>query len=356
MLPGKMALVEPSAINQAASFCPFDASQIAHYLVAVTETDSKRHHWWPECVSKRWVDQAGGVHWLLPDGSVRRAQPAAFGVIGNGHVIKLRTMAGSWTAGENFEREFQRADDRFPAIIDWLEGLNYDTPDGGRRTTRFGPQPVTDGQFGELIESLVSLAIRSPMTRHCAVSVAEQLRGPLPERERNGLITMNMRHMHRRAVRSLGVRGKATAIYSPEREFIFGDGFYHNLISPSMPPSAARILAPLTPRLAVLYAVPTSYMTEPRLSTLVVDPDETDSINEAVQVYAREALFYRNDKPTLIDDFRVAQHRRYNSSRNVIELIVHDMPGVPPRDQRFDFLDRRGGASSHGFRPDFARQ
>lgn len=77
-----------------------------------------------------------------------------------------------------------------------------------------------------MVESLASLAIRSPMTREAAVSIAERLRGPLPERERNTLITANLRDMHRRAKQAVSERGKATAIFSPHREFVFGDGFW----------------------------------------------------------------------------------------------------------------------------------
>jgi hypothetical protein len=146
------------------------------------------------------------------------------------------------------------------------------------------------------------------MTRESAVSVAERLRGPLPERERNSLITANLRDMLQRAVQAFGVRGKATAILSPDRKFIFGDGFYHNLNSPSMAPHLARILAPLTPRLAILYAVPMQYRPEPRISTLVIGADEAAAFNDVVQVYARERLFYRTDPPDLIDEYRVGKH------------------------------------------------
>jgi hypothetical protein len=290
---------------------------------------SERHHWWPECVSKRWADGQGGVHWLRPDSSEQRARPKSFGVIGNGHFVKLRGRDGEDSGwGENFEFEFGDADGRFPGMIDELEALTYDARRDASGSGRLLPQAISERRFGELVECLVSLAIRSPMTRHCAVSLAEQLRGPLEERERNSLIGFNMRHMFRRAVRSLGTRGKATAIYSPDREFIFGDGFYHNLTSPSGAPSSARILAPLTPRLAVLYALPWRYMTEPRLSTLVIAREEADALNDTVQVYARNALFYRSEKPVLTPEFRSGQHRRYTSSGNAVEMIVRDMPGV----------------------------
>jgi hypothetical protein len=304
------------------------------------KSKSERHHWWPECVSRKWADEAGGVTWLLPDGGERRARPEAFGVIGNGHYIKLSGNAGETTPwDQNFEDEFQKADEQFPSVIKWLEGLEYKSTHGGTRRNRFLAQPVTDGQFLAMVESLTSLAIRSPMTRQSAVSLAEHYRGPLPERERNSLIAVNLRDMHRRAMQAVSGRGKATAIYSPDREFIFGDGFYHNFTGGGMAPSSPRILAPLTPRHAVLYAIPTQYTLEPRLSTIIVEGEETEKLNHAIQVYSREALFYRNEKPELSDDFRIAKHRRYSSSRNVVEAIVHSMPGVPDRDTSLDFLE-----------------
>lgn len=301
---------------------------------------SERHHWWPECVSRNWADDAGGVHWLMPDGSERRARPDAFGVIGNGHYIKLASTAGETTPwDQNFEDEFQKADNQFPAVIEWLEGLDYRSANGGDRRGRFVAQPAADEQFLEMVESLTSLAIRSPMTRNSAVSLAEHFRGPLPERERNSLIAANLRDIHRRAMQAVSGRGKATAIYSPDREFIFGDGFYHNFTGGGMAPSSPRILAPLTPRLAVLYAIPTQYRLEPRLSTIIVEAEETERLNHAVQVYARDAIFYRTDRPEVTDDFRAAKHLRYASSRNVVETMVHSMPGVPDRDTSLDFLE-----------------
>lgn len=310
------------------------------YLLAMKKTKSERHHWWPECVSGRWADEKGGVHWLLTDGSERRAKPASFGVIGNGHFIKLGSTPGEPTPwDQNFETEFQKADEHFPAVIDWLEGLVYEPRFGRARRDRFVPQPSSDELFGRLVESLTSLAIRSPMTRSAAVSLPERLRGSLPEWERNSLIAVNMRHMHRRAVEAFGVRGKAIAILSPDREFIFGDGFYHNLGSPAMAPHAPRILAPLTPRLAVLYARPMQYRPEPRLSTLVIEADEADALNQVVQIYGAQAVFYRSEKPVLTDEFRAGKHLEFTSSRNIVEMMVHDMPGVPPRDTSLDFLE-----------------
>lgn len=307
-----------------------------------SKNKSERHHWWPEGVSRLWVDKEGGVTWLRPDGTERKARPDGFGVIGNGHFIKLGHEAGERTPwDQNFEPEFQQADDQFRWVIKWLNELNYDDRRHLSLRERFIPQPLTDEMFGQLLESIVSLAIRSPMTRESCVSVAESLRGPLPERERNSLIAMNMRDMHRRAVKDLGVRGKATAILSPDREFIFGDGFYHNFVSPSGSPNSPRILVPLTPSLAVLYAKPMQYTTEPRLSTLVIGGDETKALNEVVQVYAGGGLFYRSEKPEIIDAYSSGKHLEYRGPDHIVEKLIHHMPGVPDRDTSLDFLFRR---------------
>jgi len=45
------------------------------------------------------------------------------------------------------------------------------------------------------------------------------------------------------------------------------------------------------------------------------------------------------DKPDLIDDYRAAKHLQFSTSRNIVETIAHDMPGVPPRDTSLEFLE-----------------
>src|SRR3546814_9017759 len=102
--------------------------------------------------------------------------------------------------------------------------------------------------------------------------------------------------MHGSAVKNFGMHGKATAILSPNREFIFGDGFYHNLTSPSRPQNSPEILAPLTPRLAVLYARPMQYTTEHRLSTLAIGGDENETINHVVQIDRKRKRLYSSHK------------------------------------------------------------
>lgn len=301
---------------------------------------SERHHWWPECVSVRWANPDGGVHWMRPDGETTCSNPKNFGVIGNGHVIKLADdPAESSPWDENFEKEFQRADDIFPTVIDWLDTLDRAGPPFERPVAdRIMPVGSTDEQFADLLECIISLAVRSPRYRERAVALAEDLRGPLEQRERNRLIGSNMRNSQRAAVSQLGVRGKAMVIFSPEREFIFGDGFYHNLSVPVQHLHNPKMLVPLTPWMSVLYARPMSYRTQPRLVTFMASAYEVDALNFAVQVYARNAVFYRSERPEITDAFAAGKHLVFADHRNSVENLIHEIPGVSPRDTRLDEL------------------
>jgi hypothetical protein len=300
---------------------------------------SERHHWWPRCVSRLWAADDGKVGWIKPDGSIVRAPPQQFGLINNGHQIRLSSTPGESSVwDESFEKEFDRADGQFPAVIDFLETLTYQDRRECTRRDRYVAQAFPEQMRLALVEGLVSLAVRSPQNREASVSLAEELRGPLPTRERNSLIGANMRNSQRIVVRTIGSRGKFAIIRSPDREFIFGDGFFHNILAVTNPPHNPTILAPLTPHLSVLFTLPMSYTVEPQLSTLVVTGDEALMLNETVQVYARQALFFRTETPGLTNEYKAAKHLRYAGPVHPITAFIHSLPGVPDRDSSLDAL------------------
>ncbi|WP_404357056.1 hypothetical protein [Methylotuvimicrobium sp. KM1] len=296
------------------------------------KTKSERHHWWPECVSKHWKNANGKVHWILPNGEIRIAPPKNFGCIGNGHYIKLGKNEGETTAwDQNFEPIFDKADNGFPKVISWLQSLTRkDVWDAKTLTDRFIPENASDNQFAQLVESIVSLAIRSPMHRESSVGLAEELRGTLPERERNALINLNMRDNQKKAVSSIGIRGKFVVLYSPSCEFVYGDGFFHNLDSHS-----PKILAPITPEISVLYTRPLQYISEPRLFTFVTSREETKILNDVVQVYSRNCIFYRSERPTIISEYTGGKHLCYASTENPIDMLISSIPGIVNRQFNF---------------------
>jgi hypothetical protein len=139
---------------------------------------------------------------------------------------------------------------------------------------------------------------------------------------------------------SIRSRGKFAVLYSTGREFIYGDGFFHNVKAVVNPPTAPKILAPITPLISVAISRPTMSTVEPRLVTIVLTDDEVDRCNHAVQVYSCDALFYRNDRPVLDEAFKRGEHLEYASSNNPIDTLFGAFPGVPPRDNSLGVISR----------------
>lgn len=302
---------------------------------------SAGHHWWPRCISRNWAAEDGTTGWIRPDGTTRRVPPDKLGTIGNGHHIKLGRSPGEETPWDSsFETEFDIADTNFPSVIAWLESLDRKFMPALDLRQRFLAQFATDDQLRMLTESVVSLAVRSPRNREASVALAEEMRGVLPSPERNALIGLNMRNSQSIIANSIGASGKYAVLFSNGPEFIFGDGFFHNFVAVSSPPHTPKILAPITPTMSVIVSRPGSFMVEPRISTLVLSDAEVEKCNYAVQVYSRGSLFFRSQKPILVDAFIRNEHLVYSDPDNPVDTLIRGLPGVPPRDRSLDFLMR----------------
>ena len=176
------------------------------------------------------------------------------------------------------------------------------------------------------------------MNREASVSLAEHFRGPLPNLERNALIGLNMRRSQRLIADTIGAYGKFAVLFSQGREFIFGDGFFHNVSAVVNPPMSPKILAPITPTISVIVSRPMSFTVQPRLTTIVLTDEEVDECNYAVQVYSRHALYFRSHRPTVEEAFACSEHRKYSNPDNPIDNLLRCIPGVPPRDKSLDLL------------------
>ncbi|WP_280570014.1 DUF4238 domain-containing protein [Chromohalobacter sp. 296-RDG] len=305
----------------------------------MTKLKSALHHWWPRCVSKHWADSDGFTHWITPDGTCKRVPPAKLGMIRNGHHIKLsKNPADSSPWDVSFENEFDRADSNFPSLIDWLNKLVKQELFDRDLRNRFVPQSYTDNDLKILTECVVSLAVRSPKNREAAVSIAEKLRGKLPVPERNTLIGLNLKESQRMITDSIEERAKFAVLFSSGREFIYGDGLFNNVTGGGNSPITPKIIAPITPMMSIIISKPTSFTTEPRISTVVLTDDEVEACNHAVQVYSKEALFYRSDRPALTESFTDAEYLVYQHPDNPMDNLIRHIPGIPPRDRSLDFL------------------
>ena len=298
---------------------------------------SERHHWWPQCVSEHWNDNDGSVHWMKPSGEVVRAPAKRFGVIGNAHHFKPEGGGEHDAWDFTFEPEFNKADGQFPALIQWLQGLDCaHVPLRKTRKDGFKAHVVEDERLETLVECIVSLVVRSPKFRETGASLAEHFRGALGERERNNLISMNIMHCQRRLTESIGTRGKFAVLFTHEREFHYGDGFYHNLSSQTQDGFGARILVPITPNIAVFYCLPNQYMTEPRLVTLMLTDDEVTELNQSIQIYAKDFVFFRKEKPKPLEAYKIGEHRAHGN-RDPFDDWVQDISGSQLGPTRVNF-------------------
>lgn len=293
----------------------------------------ERHHWWPICVSRHWAAEDGSVGIIAPDGSVKRVGHEKLGVIVNGHQGMNRDLLGGkgLEGGFTFERQFDRADNAFPAVLKWVEGLDRTLIRCSRLEERFVPQPASDDDLAALTECVVSLAVRSPRNREAFGRFIDAFCPPglqRRRRERNFLIAANMSTCQRKAADSIGARAKFAIVYSQSAEFIFGDGFYHNLIGNQGFAHQIKLFAPVTPHVSVIVYRPMEWMVEPRLSTIVVEPDEVDVLNYAVKVYSRNFLFFKMEEPALDDVFARGEHGEFVEDDSLNDALMYAIPGA----------------------------
>lgn len=257
-------------------------------------------------------------------------------MIGNGHHIKLsRDLSADSPFDMSFESAFDEADSNFSSLIEWLSNLRKEELFGHKIKNRFIPEKATEEKLRILTECAVSLAVRSPMNREASVALAERLRGRIPSQERNALIGLNMRNSQRMIADSIGCNGKFAILFSNNREFIFGDGIFNNISGCVNPPHNPRIIVPFTPMLTIVISKPTSYRAEPRISTIVLTDSEVECCNHGVQVYSKDALFFREHEPLLTEAFTCGQRLQYDSRMNPLDQIIDNLPGVDSRQTFF---------------------
>ena len=261
-----------------------------------------------------------------------RSPPSNFGAITNAHHVKISKTATPWDS--TFEPVFGEADSTFPFVIEWLLGLEATTlASDNEFKERLLPQFATDESLAELTNCLVSLIVRSPAFRNMIRLTIEHYRQD-PDAPAymvpDALIATNMQHCQRMFSKHIAGRGKIVALYSDTREFIFGDGFLHNFSSSAAPPSAPRCLVPLTPTICVLYVRPMAHASFPRMMTMRLSPTEVEALNDIVQIYSRDLIFFRSQQPRILPEF---------SKRAFLQCDYHQHPWLDP------FIDAVAGAS-----------
>lgn len=275
--------------------------------------ESRRHHWWPETLSEYWKGADGKVSQISPDGRVVRERPSSFGFEKHTHNIRL---GAPWDS--SFEQDFAQADSAMSSMIDWLITLEAKDVNLSPFMDRFLGQTVTTQQTEWMSECLASLVVRSPAMRHRIRQGLEGHRknfGLVDYEADKSLIAANMRPLLRSFAHHMQVTGKFAVLFSEDREFIFGDGFFQSF--PTVVPGChgCKCIIPLTPTISVLYCSPSRYASTTRLATIRLLRDEVVHCNRLVQIYSCDRIFYRNDRPDLLKEYADTRHHllRYHS-------------------------------------------
>ena len=272
---------------------------------------SELHHWWPRTLAEHWAAADGMVSAIRPSGDLRRAPPGAFGAITNAHHIKV---GGSWDS--TFEPLFNQADGEMSEFIRWLATLNTGLVDHHRpMVERIAPQLLSIERQSQLARVTASLLARSPSIRHSIKLSVEHFRPNLSQTDplqANVLIASNQRGLYEAYRKRMESSGRWAILFSDEKELIAGDGFLHNFpASQDGINSGKKLVLPILPTASIVYMLPMQYPTEPRFVTLRLGGDEVAALNLITQVYASDFLFFRDERPELIEAFKAGRHQMF---------------------------------------------
>ena len=276
------------------------------------------HHYWPTCLSEFWADSEGQVNRLSWDGKNQRSQPKSFGGIGNGHKVSFGGEETDSIWDDTIEPMFDSADSNFPHLITHLLGLESKTGmDHQPIQTRLLSQSLDDQVRTKLAESIASLIVRSPAFRNKIKITVDSFRQGVPYKDSadaQNLILVNMRQEFQEIAKSLRSGGKLVVMHSDTSEFLFGEGFLHNLHG--MNRIGLKFFVPLTPIMALAFTRPSSYMTNPNCVTIRLRRDEIDVCNEISQIYTGKYLYSRSAFPRVAEDFTCGQFLEFQYHRH----------------------------------------
>lgn len=289
-----------------------------------------KHHWWPRGLSKYWADDSGCIHRVSVHGQDIRSKPEQFAMISNGHnMIFNDDEHGIFTV----EHIFDRADGYMPDMVRWLERLRSDliAPNSVAPLTMAGM--AFDDHLDIVRECIVSLIVRSPRFREAKQRATEYFRGSLDKRETMGLIAANINQAYCAIVGASRNCGKLVLLISSDAEFIYGDGVYSNISASSQGLSGLRVAIPITPDLAIVWSSPMAYRSEPKIRILNVDAETVQLFNYATQVYSKEFLFYRTQRPDLCPEFKAKKHLRFLPDKDPMADYINEL--IPDESKKF---------------------
>lgn len=243
----------------------------------------------------------------------------------------------------NFEDDFSNADNGVHKVVESLISLK---PLGRTLAEFFGLMPLfikrdrslrdmckfyhlDEDVHRALLVLLCSLLIRSPGNRSRYESYPAII--GLPPNEEVGKANMRQTFQIAKELCEEGFISNQyfVLIHSPFKKFIFGDG---NLDWLTGSLAANRIdgkaLIPLTPHLCLYFCTPHSMRSTPNCASFSAAPWMVDWINDIVQIYSRDKLFFLGKPPALKDTFRKRQFLEHKRKTDELIDMLDEVAGI----------------------------
>jgi hypothetical protein len=243
-------------------------------------TNSKKHHWWPQSLCKKWLSYNGTIYQNccseedddLKTNCIPQTNSRSFGFVKNSHSIKIsRKHTSPWD--ENFEKVFDEVDNRLPKLINLLEEYTdlFKTPNEIVRLNLF------KNEYKLLIDAIISLLIRSPRTTEV---IEQQYPNDYFQKPANYSYAINpieKRRLYQELKQKKLERGDCCLLINKDY-FCFGDGFY-NTYRPLSTFGPTKILLPILPHIAILYYKPPSKIISSNFQIYQLETSEAKNIN-----------------------------------------------------------------------------
>ena len=306
---------------------------------------SREHHWWPVALQKYWADKNGDVSWIDPEGVIqkKRIRNRKIAYKSHGHTMFRGSV---WET--NFEVEFSRADDAVPKIVETL----LDLKPLGRTPTEFFSlmrlilkrdrhlrdmckfYHLDEGVHRSLLLVLCSLVIRSPGNRNRYENYPAIMGLPPDEEVGKGNMSSKFQVAKKLCETGLISNQYFVLIHSPLKRFIFGDGNLDWLTEQLVVNRIdGRALVPLTPHLCVYFCTPRSMRAIPNCASFSAATWMVELINDIVQIYLRDKLFFLGKPPVLTEVFRRRQFLEHKQKTDELIDMLDEVSGIKKADR-----------------------
>jgi hypothetical protein len=183
-----------------------------------------------------------------------------------------------------------------------------------------------------LLLLIFSLLIRSPSNRSRYEGYPAQF--GLPRSEDVGKANMNQNYRMAKKLCETGYVSNQyfVLIHSPLKKFIFGDGNLDWLTSSLIANRIdGRALMPLTPHLCVYFCTPRAMLSTPNCASFSAAPWMVDWINDIVQIYSRDKIFFQGKPPLLSNAFQQQQFLKHKQNTDLLIDMLDKIGRVEER-------------------------